>query len=158
MDSAQVSPTTTDTWPMMMTRLSTIGLVVVALSLLAAGCSGEVLTLEVGTCFDDPESYEQVTNVPEVDCADPHDNEVIGLRQLSGSSFPGDDAVGELADNLCVSVFEDYVGTSYLESAYEFGWLVPTSGSWNAGDREVICFAYDPTFAKITGSLQGRAA
>ena len=143
---------------MLMTRLSAIGLVVVALSLFAASCAGEVLTMEVGTCFDDPPSYEEVTDVPEVECVDPHDNEVIGLRQLSGSSYPGDDAVAELADNLCVGVFEDYVGISYLESSYEFGWLVPTSGSWGAGDREVICFAYDPTFEKITGSLQGRAA
>ena len=143
---------------MMMTRLSALGLVVVALSLFAAACTGDVLTLEVGTCFDDPDTFEQVTDVPEIECAEPHDNEVIGLRQLSGSSYPGDQAVTELADNLCVSAFEEYVGISYIQSSYEFGWLVPTEGSWGAGDREVICFAYDPTFAKITGSLQGVAA
>ncbi len=143
---------------MSMRRTFALSLAIVALSLVAAGCAGEVLSLEVGTCFDDPPSYEEVTDVPQVECVEPHDNEVIGLRQLSGSGYPGDDAVAELADNMCVSVFEEYVGTSYIDSAYEFGWLVPTSGSWSAGDREVICFAYDPTFAKITGSIRGTAA
>jgi hypothetical protein len=120
---------------------------IVALALLAAG-----------SCFDDPPSYEEVTDVPQIDCVGPHDNEVLGLRELSGSGFPGDEAVAELADDMCLSVFEEYVGTSYPESQYVFGWLVPTSGSWSRGDREVICFAYDPSFAKITGSIKDTAA
>lgn len=141
-----------------MMRRFTLALAVAVLSLVAASCGGEVLTLEVGTCFDDPESFEEVSDVPRVDCAEPHDNEVIALRQLDGSSFPGDEVVATLADDLCVVAFDGYLGVSYQQSVYEFGWLVPTSASWDAGDREVICFIYDPTFAKITGSVEGTAA
>ena len=141
----------------MMRRL-TLVLALVAMSVLAASCGGEVLTLEVGTCFDDPESFEEVSDVPRVDCPEAHDNEVIALRQLDGSSFPGDDVVAGRADELCVAAFDDYLGIAYEDSLYEFGWLVPTVASWGSGDREVICFIYDPTFAKITGSVQGIAA
>jgi len=152
----QVQAEPSDIFHMM--RRFTLALAVVALSLLAASCGGEVLTLEVGTCFDDPESFEEVSDVPRVDCPEPHDNEVIALRQLEGSSFPGDDVVAGLADELCIVAFDGYIGVPYEDSLYEFGWLVPTSASWDAGDREVICFIYDPTFAKITGSVLGVAA
>ena len=138
-------------------RRIAVAIVAVSLSLLAASCTGEVLTLEVGTCFDDPESFEEVTDVPQVECAEPHDNEVIALRQLDDASFPGDEAVAARADALCVAAFDDYIGVPYESSQYEFGWLVPTEGSWSSGDREVICFLYDPTFAKITGSVRGTA-
>lgn len=123
------------------------------MAIVLGACSGEVLSLQVGECFDDPASFEEVVDVPRVDCAEPHDNEVVGLHQLGGSEYPGNDAVAGLADNACVSIFENYTGMSYLESSYEFGWLVPTDESWASGDREVICFAYDETLAKITGSI-----
>jgi len=35
------------------------------------------------------------------------------------------------------------------------GWFLPTSESWAAGDREVICFGYHVDFEKITGSING---
>jgi len=38
---------------------------------------------------------------------------------------------------------------------YDIGWLFPTQETWAAGDREVICFAYDLTLSKITGSING---
>ena len=134
-----------------------VAIVAVSLSLLAASCTGEVLTLEVGTCFDDPESFEEVTDVPQVECTEPHDNEVIALRQLDNASFPGHEAVAARADALCVAAFDDYIGVPYESSQYAFGWLVPTEDSWSSGDREVICFVYDPSLAKITGSVRGTA-
>ena len=142
-----------DTGFMQKIRL-TLTLAIVALALGASACSGEVLSLEVGTCFDDPETFEEVSDVPEVDCAEPHDNEVIGLHQLADGDFPGEEIVAIDADTACVATFEDYLGIDYLESIYDFGWLVPTADSWAGGDREVICFAYDAEFAKITGSVR----
>jgi len=38
---------------------------------------------------------------------------------------------------------------------YDSGWRYPTDETWAAGDREVICFAYDLTLSKITGSING---
>ena len=120
-----------------------------------AGCSSTVLELEVGTCFDDPESFEEVEDVPLVDCSVPHDNEVIANEDLTGSDYPGQDQVENRASQICYDNFSDYVGIAYEESLYDIGWLFPTEESWAVGDREVICFAYDINLEKITGSVNG---
>lgn len=125
---------------------------------LLAGCSSGVLTLDVGTCFDDPESFEEVTDVPIVDCAEPHDNEVIATFDLPDGGYPGDSVVTERARTGCLERFEPYVGVPYASSVYDLGWFTPTSASWDVGDREVICFVYDVDFAKTEGSARGSAA
>ena len=124
-------------------------------ALILAACSASVLKLEVGTCFDDPETFEQVEDVPVVDCDEPHDNEVIGNQDLTGDGYPGQEQVENRATQICYDKFSEYVGISYEQSMYDIGWLFPTAETWAAGDREVICFAYDLTLAKITGSVNG---
>jgi hypothetical protein len=93
--------------------------------------------------------------VPIVDCDEPHDNEVIANEDLTGSDYPGQEQVENRASQICYDQFAPYVGISYEESIYDIGWLFPTADTWAAGDREVICFAYDLEFAKITGSING---
>ena len=130
---------------------------VLPIALVLVGCSSGVLSLDVGTCFDDPESFSAVTEVPVIDCSEPHDNEVIATFDVPGDAYPGDDSVTEQSEVGCVARFEPYVGIDYDSSIYEVGWLNPTEDSWATGDREVICFAYDVTLAKITGSIEGVA-
>ena len=125
------------------------------LGLLLTACGGSVLSLDVGTCFDDPASFAEVTDVPVVACSDPHDNEVIALLALGEPAFPGEDVINARAGEGCVAAFEPYVGIAYAESAYDVGWFAPTADSWAIGDREVICFAFDVGFAPITGSIRG---
>jgi len=125
---------------------------------LITGCASGVLTLDVGTCFDDPESFDEVTDVPVVDCADPHDNEVIGNFDLPDGGYPGDDVVADRAQTGCLGRFEPYVGVDYASSIYDLGWFTPTADSWDAGDREVICFVYAVDFSRIEGSVRGSAA
>lgn len=132
--------------------------ILVAACLVTAACAASVLTLETGTCFDDPESFEEVTDVPVVDCAEPHDNEVIASFDLPTGGYPGDAVVTSRAEEGCLVRFEPYVGIDFASSIYDLGWFTPSSESWDAGDREVICFVYDVTLAKITGSVAGSAA
>ncbi len=136
-----------------MNRLLMAVLVVVAL--VASACSADVLKLDVGTCFDDPDTFEQVEDVPVVECEDPHDNEVFANVDLTGDDYPGQDQVENRATQICYDNFSDYVGISYEESVYDIGWLFPTAETWSAGDREVICFGYHIDFEKITGSING---
>ncbi len=131
--------------------------VVVAGMLFIAACSSSVLELEVGTCFDDPDSYESVSDVPIVDCDQPHDNEVFANEDLTGSEYPGSDQVKNRADAICLEKFASYVGIAYEDSIYDIGSLFPTDQTWDVGDREVICFAYDISLDKITGSINGIA-
>jgi hypothetical protein len=58
---------------------------------------------------------------------------------------------------LCVAEFEAYVGLSYPESALEVFPITPTQGSWDNGDREIICALYNLDLSKLTGSMQGAA-
>ena len=128
-----------------------------AAALVVAACGGEVFTLDVGTCFDDTEET-QVSSVPEVDCSEPHDNEVFAVFDYTDSdTFPGSPAMTDAARALCLEQFEDYVGLSYEESALEVFPITPTEGSWDKGDREIICALYTFDLSKLTGSMQGAA-
>lgn len=129
--------------------------VAISILLLFPACGGSVLVLEIGTCFDDPASFAEVTDVPVVACADPHDNEVIALLTVDGPSFPGEDVVNARAGEGCIAAFDPYVGIAYAESVYEVGWFAPSADSWAIGDREVICFAFDLTGAETVGSISG---
>lgn len=130
-------------------------LVSVALAcLLVVACSseGDVFSLEVGACFDDPGDLEQVSEVPVVDCAEPHDNEVYGVFDLPDGDFPGIEAVQDAAVDGCLGErFESYVGTPYPESEIFASALWPTDASWSEGDREVVCFLFEPD-EKLIGS------
>ncbi len=136
-----------------MKRTTMMGLFAGAFVLSA--CAGAVLALDVGTCFDDPESFAEVRDVPIVDCDEPHDNEVIANQDLTGDDYPGQEQVDNRASQICFDSFSAYVGISYEESIYEIGWLVPSDETWDVGDREIICFAYDLSLDKITGSING---
>ena len=130
--------------------------------LLGAGCSGgNVFALEPGTCFDDvteltAEGGGEVGEVPVVDCAEPHDNEVFATFDLEGDTFPGDEQVLAQADQGCLDRFEDYVGTPYADSRFVSSHLVPTARTWEVSDdREVVCFLYDLDMTKLEGSAKG---
>jgi Septum formation len=130
----------------------------VALTLLAA-CSGNVFELAVGDCFDDGDmavgEVEEIGEVPLVECAEPHDNEVYAVVTVDGEVFPGEIAIQEQADQVCLDAFDPFVGLDCQSSALDFGWLVPTADSWEMGDRVVACFVYRLDLAKVSGTLEG---
>lgn len=73
-----------------------------------------------------------------VDCAVPHDFEVVAL-----SDAPDDVDFGEVdrfGERTCENAFESYVGLSYERSVLLLYWLTPTAESWHgAEDRRTIC-------------------
>ena len=72
-------------------KLRIVALLVFAL--VASACSSNVFDLSVGDCFDDPDNFAEVSNVPMVDCSEPHHNEVYYLQDLPDGDFPGDSSV-----------------------------------------------------------------
>ncbi len=128
---------------------------------LLAACSDDsggrsVFDLEVGDCFDDPTSTGTVQDVPIVDCAEPHDNEVTHLFDVEGDEFPGEDTIRTEAEATCEEEFANYVGVPFSESELTGGaLLVPTEQSWENGDREVVCAVWNPDFSKLEGSVEG---
>jgi hypothetical protein len=129
--------------------------------LLLAGCSGNVFDLAVGDCFDDGDmtlgDVEELSDVPLVECDQPHDNEVYAVVTVEGDRFPGEIAIQTRADEVCLQAFESFVGLDYQTSVLDFGWLVPTAETWEVGDRVVACFIYRMDLGKVTGTLQDTA-
>lgn len=115
----------------------------------------DVFTLKLGDCFDDVDGT-QVTEIPVIPCAEPHDNEVYHEYTLPDGEFPGDESVNASATEQCEAEFAEFVGMAYADSALDFGYFVPTSGSWDEGDRVVQCMVYEPS-AKVSGTLAGAA-
>lgn len=118
-----------------------------------------VFDLAAGICFDDGTVFDEdeVEQVPVVDCAAPHDNEIYAAFDLPDGEFPGSDEVDELGNEGCLDRFPAFVGIDYASSRYVVSTIYPTASSWEDGDREIICFLYDIDFAKLTGSAEGTA-
>jgi len=115
--------------------------------------------MRVGDCFDDGSAFAEenasIGSVPGVPCANPHDNEVYAVFDISAASFPGD-AMADMAHDACLERFEAFVGKDYDSSSLDIATLYPSRDSWNAqNDREVVCAVYDIELAKLTGSVKG---
>jgi hypothetical protein len=135
-----------------------VALLGVAGYLLFQGDSGTYLEgLSVGDCFQVPEEVDIVV-VEVVPCDDPHDLEVFALRELPHSPddpYPGILAVEESAFTTCFDDFQPYVGAQYETSALDIFWIVPSSGSWEEGDRAVVCSLIRLDLQRSVGSAQG---
>jgi hypothetical protein len=113
--------------------------------------------LRLGDCFNDSgQGTNEVGEITVVDCGSAHDAEVFAVETLHGepdAPYPGDDEIARLSDELCLGKFASYVGIDYLDSAWEFGYFMPSEESWRKyDDRLVVCTLTDPDFNKIEGS------
>ena len=127
---------------------------------LAAACGGggNVFDIGVGDCFNYEES-DEITDVEFTQCDDPHQREVyaeVSIDVAAGMAYPGDYRVDEVASNLCLKRFDEFVGTSYFDSALEIEAFTPTRDSWeDEDDRKVSCLLYDLEDLSMEGSMRG---
>ena len=130
---------------------------------IVSGGNVDAFAMRVGDCFDDTaalgaEEAGEVSNLPGVPCNDPHANEVYAVFAVDVDSFPGDEAMGELAFAKCLERFEGFVGTIYEESVLDITALYPSDQSWSLqDDREVVCAVYEMNANKLTGSVKDSA-
>lgn len=111
-------------------------------------------SIRVGDCFDDPSNpQELVDSLRAVPCSRPHDNETSDRFELLDGTYPGDAETDSLASEGCLASFQAYVGVSYRDSELEVSHVTPTEEAWNDGEREVICFVFQPTGEKMIGSV-----
>lgn len=121
----------------------------------SSGGSQSVFELNVGECYVDLFG-SQVQTVEPVSCNDPHGIEVIALFDVELAEYESEALKAE-AEAGCLAAFEPYMGATYAESWYGLDFLQPSSGSWTAGDREVICvvFPFEEDITQSVGSAQG---
>ena len=116
----------------------------------------DVFSVALGDCFNDDgaAANSEISDLPAVPCAEPHDNEVYFLFDLPGDEFPVD--VDQLADDGCFAQFATFVGAPYETSVLDYFPIQPTVETWAEGDREVICSVFEPE-VQTTGTLAGAA-
>ncbi|MEU1517314.1 DUF4190 domain-containing protein [Streptomyces sp. NPDC005811] len=148
--------------------LSSLGLTLWALSLstnvasefwegVKEGARGTSYSLAEGDCFDVPGRFDQdVYDVDEVPCSDPHEGEVFGTIPLSGDDYPGDGYVTDQAEDKCWTLQDAYAMDPWaLGDEVDVYYLTPTEDSWQWGDREITCvFAHTDETGTLTGSLR----
>lgn len=119
----------------------------------------DAFDIRLGDCFNDAGSTGEdveISSIAGVPCSQPHDNEVYALVNLTQSSFPGEDAIGSIAFDVCLEKFESFVGKDYESSQLDIFPIYPTRQSWNElNDREVVCALYDLDLEKLAGTMRG---
>ena len=118
--------------------------------------SVNVLELEVGTCLNDVDQplAQDLTEVPAVDCASPHQSEVFAAINVEGTDYPGIDSLTDTAVQECQIEFERFVGVEFSASSLNFHYYYPTTSSWAVGDRSIYCVIFDPGVETV-GTLRG---
>jgi len=97
-------------------------------------------------------------NTRAVECASPHDNEVIGAIRYEGQdAFPGAAALQSYAETACIRAFGTYVGIDFQTSSLNMMPVLPTDLTWAKGDRQVVCVVLAADGSKLTGSVEGTA-
>lgn len=110
-------------------------------------------TIKVGDCLNDLKEGD-VKNVAAVPCAQPHSAEVYAEFTLTGTTYPGEDAVVKKAEDGCSTRFETAIATKYLEDdTIGIFYLYPSTDTWKTGDRKVSCIA-EKTGGTLTGSIR----
>ena len=81
---------------------------------------------------------------------------VVSIDVAAGMAYPGSSRVEEVAVNLCLERFDEFVGTPYFDSILDIETFSPTRDSWeDIDDREVICLLYDIEDLYMEGSMRG---
>ena len=145
-------------------------LIIPTAAILAVGISGcsiiQSLTggthstnLEVGQCLKDlGENTAEVSDVPVVDCSEPHLYEVYYEAELSGDSLPDPVTLQDESNTACTgSGFSDYVGVPVEDSEYEITYLAPSQATWDQGDRKISCLITSSDSSEMTDSAKGSA-
>ncbi len=132
------------------------GLAATALLAATVSACANVPTAAVGECLNSSELGDgEVSSLPTFPCENSHDLEVYEVANLPDGEFPGDDAVQDAAEDLCIAAFEPYVGSQYAESELFINFITPTQATWESSDdREVICLLVSE---ESTDSLKGTA-
>jgi hypothetical protein len=145
-----------------------------------AGKSVSVFNLRPQDCLNPPKANPNlaVSSVTVFSCSQPHVDEVYCVLPYSptppasvlqcptrpprfaGSlteDYPGEQALTNYANALCLNEFQPYVGSAYTGSSLYYTYLYPSPRSWDDSikrDREIVCILHT-IGAPLTRSAKG---
>jgi hypothetical protein len=92
----------------------------------------------------------EVTAVP---CTHRHLAEIFFAGNVWSQSlaYPGYDAISHQGYARCLSAFLAYDGIAQPASAFSISYTAPDAATWPAGDRQVVCAAYQPYLGAANG-------
>ena len=104
----------------------------------------DVATLKAGDCTARiPDG--RVGDVPVIDCAQPHREEVYAVLTLPGSKYPGDTEVENQANELCDDKLDSMLtDDAELPAGTDGYYLFPTRFLWATGDHSITCMIQLP--------------
>lgn len=122
-----------------------------------AAKSKSAFSLRKGECFEVEGKLEAyTTDVEIVDCAKPHDGEVVGGFKVTGfDEWPGEDPIDKLAEERCAEISSAYAMDSWAipEHVWDY-YYIPSRQSWRTGDRSVTCTLAVEDGEPLKGSLR----
>lgn len=101
--------------------------------------SRDVSTLKAGDCTPlIPDG--RVGDVPVIDCAKPHRDEVYAVLSLSGSKYPGDTEVENQTNERCSDKLDSILtDNAKLPAGTDTYYVFPDRFLWATGERSVTC-------------------
>ncbi|MFE5485866.1 DUF4190 domain-containing protein [Streptomyces sp. NPDC056527] len=122
-----------------------------------AASSKSAFSLRKGECFEvDGKLESYTTDVAIVDCAKPHDGEVVGGYKVTGfDKWPGEDRLDKLAEERCAEISSAYAMDNWAipEHVWDY-YYIPSRQSWRTGDRSVTCTLAVEDGEPLKGSLR----
>lgn len=141
--------------------LAIVAVIVVGFILFRDRLPGAAGDLNVGECFDQPNTTEDISEVPRQPCNEPHDAEVflnVDHPAADGEAYPISMTMDRFVQEQCTPAFDSYTGLDFETATdYDIGYLQPSRNGWNEGDREVTCYIVRSDDAKLTSSLRAAA-
>jgi hypothetical protein len=82
------------------------------------------------------------TTVEAVPCGRKHIGEVYYSSNYwaAAAAYPGDQAISDQYSAECTKALK-----AYTTASDQYTGAVPTAASWQSGDRQLVCVAYNPT-------------
>lgn len=125
-----------------------------------SGDLGFSAQLTAGSCFDDEfdadGDYDTSGDPLFVDCAGPHDNEVVSTGELDDgpeADYPTGDEWQAFFDEVCEPAIADFLGADEPPPGLLRYMLGPEEAKWDEGDRSAACIV-----ALADAPLAGSAA
>ncbi len=132
----------------------------------AANGGGPLMNdLILGDCFNHPSlsavidgTAQSDVAVTSVGCDLGHDMQIVAQKVVTAGRtevYPAD--LAQVAEELCRSGFEEFVGASFdiMSTLYGAITVYPDEVQWASGKRGVVCATYKKDGKKMTATLQG---